>query len=227
MGQPDGTRRNPVELLQELIRFDTTNPPGNEAPCIRYIEEVISGTGMVQQILSKDDHRPNLVARLRGRGDKPPLLIYGHVDVVTAANQTWCHPPFEGTRADGYVWGRGALDMKGGIAMMLAALLKICDNGITPSGDIIFAALSDEEAGGGYGAAYLVEHHADYFSGTKYAIGEFGGFSMYVGNRCFYPIMVAEKQACWLKCRIKGPAGNFFIRGGLSRILNAISAASS
>jgi len=227
-GKPDEIRRHPVELLQELIRFDTTNPPGNEAACIRFIDEVISGTGMVKQILSKDERRPNLVARLRGRGEKPPLLLYGHVDVVTAANQAWRFPPFEGKRMDGYVWGRGALDMKGGIAMMLAALSRISADGIRPSGDIIFTALSDEEAGGEYGAAYLVENHADVYAGARYAIGEFGGFSMHVGNRCFYPVMVAEKQACWLKGRIKGPAGHGSIpvRGGamasLGRMLSML-----
>lgn len=216
VGKHYDTQKNPAELLQDLIRFDTTNPPGNEAACIQYIEKVLSGTGMVTNILAKDVNRPNLVARLRGRGDKPPLLIYGHIDVVTALNQKWSCPPFEGRREDGYVWGRGALDMKGGVAMMLAAILRICESDIKPSGDIIFAALSDEEAGGSLGAGYLVENHADYFSDTQYAIGEFGGFSMYVGNRCFYPVMVAEKQACWIKCRIKGPAGHGSIpvRGG-------------
>ncbi len=218
----------PTELLQNLIRFDTTNPPGNEAECIKYIEKIFSGIGLETRIFAKDINRPNLVTRLRGRGDKPPLLIYGHVDVVTVSGQEWRYPPFEGRRVDGFVWGRGALDMKGGVAMMLAAILRVCAQNIKPTGDIIFAALSDEEAGGDLGAGYLVENHADYFSGTKYAIGEFGGFSMHVGSRCFYPVMVAEKQACWIKGLIKGPAGHgaMPMRGGamasLGRILRLL-----
>ena len=113
----------PAELLQNLIRFDTTNPPGNEVQCVRYINSLLTNAGFETSILAKDSNRPNLIARLKGQGIAPPLLLYGHVDVVSTANQNWTHPPFEGKVVDGYIWGRGALDMKGGVAMMLAAFL--------------------------------------------------------------------------------------------------------
>jgi acetylornithine deacetylase/succinyl-diaminopimelate desuccinylase-like protein len=117
--------QRPVELLQQLIRFDTTNPPGNEAECVGYIHDLMTRFGFETTILAKDQARPNLVVRLNGRGEAPPLLLQGHVDVVTTQNQDWQHPPFEGRILDGYVWGRGALDMKTGLAMILCALMRM------------------------------------------------------------------------------------------------------
>ena len=205
-GAPAGGR--PVELLQNLIRFDTTNPPGSEAACIAYASDVLAAAGFETAILAQDEARPNLVTRLPGRGDAPPLLMYGHVDVVTTRNQVWTHPPFEGTVADGCVWGRGALDMKSGIAMMMAALMRARATGLIPSGDVILSLVSDEEAAGKYGARYLVENHAHLFEGVRYAIGEFGGCTMYMSGLKVYPIMIAEKQACWLKATVQGQGGH-------------------
>ncbi len=209
--------QRPAELLQNLIRFDTTNPPGDEAQCVSYIDSLLTDAGFETAILAKDPDRPNLIARLKGQGTSPPLLLQGHVDVVTTANQDWTHPPFEGKVVDGYVWGRGALDMKGGVAMMLAAFLRAKAEGLTPAGDIVLAILSDEEAGGDYGANYLVENHAEQFEGIRYAIGEFGGFPMYIGGQKFYAIQVAEKQFCWMKLILRGPGGHASIpvRGGI------------
>lgn len=198
----------PAELLQNLIRFDTTNPPGNEAPCVNYIDNLLKAAGFETTILAKEPGRPNLITRLAGSGQAPPLLLYGHVDVVTTAKQQWRHPPFEGKKADGFIWGRGALDMKGGLAMMLAALMRTRVEGIKPAGDIILAVLSDEEAAGDCGAGYLVAEHAGQFKGVRYAIGEFGGFPLYIGGRKFYGIQVAEKRFCWLKATVRGPGGH-------------------
>lgn len=130
----------PAQLLQHLIRFNTTNPPGNEAECITYIYNLLSEFGIQAQTFSIQPNRPNLIGRLKGRGEVPPLLLYGHVDVVTTANQKWTHPPFEGYFEDGYIWGRGALDMKGGVAMMLAGLLRARAEGLEPKGDIILCS---------------------------------------------------------------------------------------
>jgi acetylornithine deacetylase/succinyl-diaminopimelate desuccinylase-like protein len=189
----------PVELLQRLIRFNTTNPPGNERECVEWIEEVLRAGGYETKFLAKDPERPNLLARLKGRNEAPSLLLQGHVDVVPVEGQDWQHQPLEGKNVDGWVWGRGALDMKGGVAMMLAAFLRAKAEGLTPPGDVLLLVLSDEESGGDYGAKYLVEEHARLFDGVRYALGEFGGFSLYVGRRRFYPIQVAEKQLCFLK----------------------------
>jgi acetylornithine deacetylase/succinyl-diaminopimelate desuccinylase-like protein len=206
----------PVELLQRLIRFNTTNPPGNERECVEWIEEILRAGGYETKIIAKDPERPNLLARLKGRDEAPSLLLQGHVDVVPVEGQDWQHQPLEGKNVDGWVWGRGALDMKGGVAMMLAAFLRAKAEGLTPPGDVLLLVLSDEESGGDYGAKYLVEEHARLFDGVRYALGEFGGFSLYVGRRRFYPIQVAEKQLCFLQAVVRGPGGHGALpmRGG-------------
>ncbi len=221
--------QRPVEILQRLIQFDTTNPPGNEAECISFINDLLTEFGIKTTILSRTPERPNLIARLNsGKRNVSPLLLYGHVDVVTTKDQKWKHPPFEGRLQDGYVWGRGALDMKGGIAMMLSAFLRSKIEGLDIPGDIVLAIVSDEEMGGDFGSRYLVENHSDLFDGIRYAIGEFGGFTLHIGNRRFYPIMVAEKQKCWLRSTIRGQGGHGAIpvRGGamakLSQLLQKL-----
>ena len=208
MLQTQNMHERPVEILQRLIQFNTTNPPGNEAACVMYVRELLEEAGIESTLLAKDPNRPNLIARLPGQGKAPPLLMYGHVDVVTTENQPWQHPPFEGKLVDGYVWGRGALDMKGGVAMMVAAFLRANAEGLNPPGDILLAIVSDEEAGGDFGAKFLVEEHPELFKGVKYAIGEFGGFTLHLGGKRFYPIMIAEKQICWLKATVRGLGGH-------------------
>lgn len=228
MPQPALPSLSPVELLQRLIRFDTTNPPGDERACVLWIDELLRGAGLTTTIVGRSAERPNVIARLRGSGEAPALLLQGHVDVVTTAHQSWTRPPFEGIVNDGFVWGRGALDMKGGVAMMLWALLDAATNGARPRGDIVFAAMSDEEAGSDYGARYLVEEHPALFDGVRYAIGEFGGFTFDVAGRRFYPIQVAEKQICHLRLRLRGAGGHGSLpmRGGamatLARVLGAL-----
>lgn len=217
----------PAELLQQLLRFDTTNPPGNERECIEWIRGLLEELGCEVRILAREEARPNLIARIAGRGAAPPLLLQGHVDVVAARGQ-WRHEPFAGDIAEGYVWGRGALDMKGGVAMMLAAFMRLKAGSTPPPGDVILCILADEEAGSDLGASYLVAEHPDLFAGVRFAIGEFGGFTMQVGPARFYPIMVAEKQLCWTRATIRGRAGHgsMPIRGGamgkLGRLLAAL-----
>ncbi len=197
-----------VDLLGDLIRFDTTNPPGNEGACVAHVRRLLEEAGVETRIVAKDDSRPNLIARVRGAGEAPPLLLYGHVDVVTTSGQEWTHPPFAGELVDGWLWGRGALDMKGGVAMMIDAFLRAARAEIQPRGDVILAVLSDEENGGDFGARFLAHEHAELFEGVKHAIGEFGGAAQTVGGRRFYPIQVAEKQICWLRGRVRGPGGH-------------------
>jgi len=199
---------SPEIILQQLIRFNTTNPPGNEAACVQFIQELLHQAGIETTIVAEVEDRPNLIARLKGCGEAPPLLMYGHVDVVGIEKQVWSHDPFGGEIHDGYVWGRGSLDMKGGVAMMLAAFLRAHAQRTELQGDIILAIMSDEEAGGDRGASYLADHHAHLFEGVRYAIGEFGGFSLQVSNRKFYPIMVAEKQICWLRATLRSEGGH-------------------
>ncbi len=198
----------PVELLQTLLGFDTTNPPGNELACIRYIDGLLQAAGIETQTFAKDPNRPNLIARLPGAGTAPPLLLQGHVDVVPTTGQQWTHPPFAGRVIDGMVWGRGTLDMKGAVTMMICAMLDLKQSQIEPAGDIILCVLSDEEAGGFFGARFMVEEHPEQFEGVQHAIGEFGGFPMRIGGKTFYPIQIAEKLQCQLKLTTRGKGGH-------------------
>src|SRR5687768_13119889 len=155
--QVTDTKQSPIELVRALIRFDTSNPPGNERECLEYVGELLRESGIESRFLARDPERPNLVARLAGRGDAPPLLLYGHVDVVPANASEWSHPPFAAEVVDGEIWGRGTLDMKGGVAMLVAALLRAATERLEPAGDLILALSPDEERGSTVGAKYLVE----------------------------------------------------------------------
>jgi acetylornithine deacetylase/succinyl-diaminopimelate desuccinylase-like protein len=219
---------HPAQLLQHLIRFDTTNPPGNEGECVRYIQSVLDEAGIESKLVALDAQRPNLVARIKGSGEAAPLLLQGHVDVVTTAHQDWQYPPFAGVEAEGFIWGRGALDMKGGVAMMVSAFARAHVESADLPGDVILTVLCDEEVGGTCGARYLTEQHAHLFEGVRYALGEFGGFTMHLGGKRFYPIQVLEKQCCTLQVTLRGPGGHgsLPLRGGatakLGRLLSTL-----
>jgi len=218
---------DPAALLQALIRFDTTNPPGNEAACIGYIRDLLANAGIASTLIARTPERPNLIARLPGAGRAAPLLLQGHVDVVPARG-SWRREPFSGDLHDGYVWGRGALDMKGGVAMMLAAFMRAKASGELPPGDVILCLMADEEAGSDEGAGFLVAEHPELFAGVRYALGEFGGFTMEIAGQRFYPVMVAEKQICWTRAVIRGRAGHGSLpvrggaMGGLGRLLGRL-----
>jgi acetylornithine deacetylase/succinyl-diaminopimelate desuccinylase-like protein len=193
-------------LLQELIRFDTTNPPGNEEACVTHVEALLHARGIATERYERAPGRPNLVARHPGANDQPPLLLYGHVDVVPPAGQRWTHPPFGAEIHDGVLWGRGALDMKSGVAMLVRSFLDAVErNTATP---LVLLVLSDEENGGDEGAMFMADEHAEALGGARHALGEFGGASQTIGGRRFYPIQVAEKQLCWLKLTVRGPGGH-------------------
>jgi acetylornithine deacetylase/succinyl-diaminopimelate desuccinylase-like protein len=198
----------PVELLQALIRFDTSNPPGRERGCVEFVADVLRTAGIESTLVGREPERPNLIARVSGRGDAPPLLLYGHVDVVPANASEWTHPPFAAELVDGEIWGRGALDMKGGVAMLVSTFVRVASERLEPAGDLIFALSPDEERGSAFGARYLVEDHADFFDGVRFALSEFGGFTQWTGGRPLYPIQVAEKQRCLIRATIRGAGGH-------------------
>jgi acetylornithine deacetylase/succinyl-diaminopimelate desuccinylase-like protein len=208
-----------VQLVQELIRFDTTNPPGDEEACVAHIEALLRAHGIESQRVERTPGRPNLVAEHAGSNGGPPLLLYGHVDVVTTTGQQWTYPPFAGEIDDGFVWGRGALDMKGGVAMCVAAFIAAHEAGSpTPLRLLI---LSDEEDGGDEGAKFIAEERPDALGGAKHALGEFGGATQWIAGTRFYPIQVAEKQICWLRATVRGAGGHgaLGVKGGAMRKL--------
>lgn len=199
---------HPIQLLQTLVRFDTTNPPGNEAEAVRYVAGLLREAGLPVDVIGRNERRLNLIARLRGRGEAPPLILEAHIDVVSTEDQTWTHPPFSAEIADGMIWGRGTLDDKGAVAVMTSAVLRAHAEGYRPPGDVLLVIVADEEVGGAYGAQYLVEEHAEQFEGVRYAIGEGGGYAVHMAGEKFYPIMVAEKHGCTVRVVIRGKSGH-------------------
>jgi acetylornithine deacetylase/succinyl-diaminopimelate desuccinylase-like protein len=199
---------DPVPILQALIRLDTTNPPGNETLCARYVADLLAGAGIESTLVGMAPERANLVARIPGEGLAPPLVLQAHADIVPTTGQAWSRPPLSGDIVDGHVWGRGAVDMKGGLAMMLAALLRLRARGDRPAGDVILAVVADEEAGSVYGAHHLVHEHAALFDGARYCVGEDGGAGLNLGGLRVHPIVVAEKRGGWIRVTMRGAGGH-------------------
>jgi acetylornithine deacetylase/succinyl-diaminopimelate desuccinylase-like protein len=226
----DGLHDDPVALTQRLVRFDTTNPPGDEAACVEFVAGLAAEGGLHTRLVDADPARPSLLARLPGRGAAPALLLHAHADVVPTTGQKWSHPPFDGEVRDGHVWGRGSIDMKGGMAMMLIAMLRLRAQGVEPAGDIVLAVVPDEEAGSAAGAGRLVRDRPELFDGVRYAVGEEGGADLELDGRVrLHPIVVAEKRACWLRVTLRGPGGHASRVAGpdsairrLTRLLTAI-----
>jgi acetylornithine deacetylase/succinyl-diaminopimelate desuccinylase-like protein len=202
----------PRALLEQLVRFPTVNPPGDEQDCASFIRDLLQSHGIESQLFALDPVRPNLVARITGRGDAPPLLLYGHIDVVPVTGQTWTAPPFDAIERDGFIWGRGTLDDKAGLAMYISALLRARERGFVPAGDVVLAVLADEEVRGEFGARFLVEQHPELFAGVRYALGEAGGFTVHLAGRRIYPIQIAEKQPCVLTVTFRGAGGHAAFR---------------
>ncbi|MFJ5532365.1 M20/M25/M40 family metallo-hydrolase [Streptomyces sp. NPDC093261] len=203
-----------VDLCRELIRIDTSNYGDHSGPGERkaaeYVAEKLAEVGLEPQIFESHKGRASTVARIEGEDpSRPALLIHGHTDVVPANAQDWTHDPFSGEIADGCVWGRGAVDMKDMDAMTLAVVRDRLRSGRRPPRDIVLAFLADEEAGGTYGARYLVDHHPGLFEGVTEAISEVGGFSFTVNEqRRLYLIQTAEKGMHWMKLTVAGTAGH-------------------
>jgi acetylornithine deacetylase/succinyl-diaminopimelate desuccinylase-like protein len=204
-----------VDLARDLLRIDTTNAGDNETTvgervAAEYVAEKLSDVGYeVTFVESGAKGRSNVIARLQGSTSEGALLVHGHLDVVPANAAEWRFPPFSGEIADGYLWGRGAVDMKDMVAMSLAVARQLKRDGHVPRRDIIFAFLADEEAGGFLGARWLVEHRADLFEGATEAVSEVGGFSVTLKNGArIYPVETAEKEVMWLRLHLDGTAGH-------------------
>jgi acetylornithine deacetylase/succinyl-diaminopimelate desuccinylase-like protein len=195
-----------VEILQHLIQIDTTNPPGNERSAADYIQGLLARDGIGCEILESAPGRANLIARLKGDGSTGPLLLLGHTDVVYADPDEWTYPPFGGEIHDGYIWGRGALDMKDLVTMELMTFLLIKRHSIPLKRDLIFLAVADEENMGHFGAQWMLEHHRDKID-AEYVINE-GGRGLRLNGREFYMVSTAEKGYGDLRLTVRGSAGH-------------------
>jgi acetylornithine deacetylase/succinyl-diaminopimelate desuccinylase-like protein len=195
--------------LRTLLAFDTTNPPGNETEAASYLAGVARNEGLEEEVLESAPDRGNAVVRWRAANPtKRPLLLMGHLDVVSVERDKWSRDPFGGELVDGYVWGRGALDMKSQVAAEFTALLLLKRSGVVLDRDLIFAAFADEEVSTGeHGAAWMWRQHRDLID-AEYALNEGGGVQTRVGPKRFYLCQVGEKGASRLRITARGPAGH-------------------
>jgi acetylornithine deacetylase/succinyl-diaminopimelate desuccinylase-like protein len=211
-------------LASDLIKIDTSNPGDHSGPGERaaaeHVAALLSEAGLEPEIFESHSKRASVVARIEGTdSSRPGLLIHGHLDVVPADAADWRVHPFSGEVSDECVWGRGAVDMKDMDAIVLAVLRQRLAEGRRPPRDVVVAFLADEEAGGTWGARWLVDNHPDLFEGVTEAIGEVGGFSVTLGGKRLYPLQTAEKGMAWMRLVAQGTAGH----GSMINSANAVT----
>src|SRR6266849_2527474 len=196
-------------LLSQYLRINTTNPPGNEIVAARWLAQVLRRDGIEARIFEPAPGKANLYARLAGDGSARPLILLNHMDVVLASPEYWTVDPFSGLNKDGYVWGRGALDMKGEAIAQLMTMLILKRAHVPLERDIIFLATSDEEIGAGVGAAWIAEHQADLVRDAEFLLNE-GGVTRADGRGGveFYGVGTTEKSPFWLDVTARGTAGH-------------------
>jgi acetylornithine deacetylase/succinyl-diaminopimelate desuccinylase-like protein len=201
-----------TDFLSGLIRIDTTNPPGNETAAARFAAESLESDGFRCELLESAPGRGNVVTRLEGSGGKHSLLLLSHLDVVAANRKEWSVDPFGGLVKDGFVWGRGALDMKGMTAVEVMALKLLKRNHVKLKGDVVLAATADEEKGGEAGAGWLVQNHPEMVR-ADYVLNEGGGTAMQVDGKSMFTINTAEKGILWFRVTAAGTPGHGSVPG--------------
>jgi acetylornithine deacetylase/succinyl-diaminopimelate desuccinylase-like protein len=201
-----------VDLLQKLIRVDTTNPPGNETAAAELLRDYLEAAGVECELHARVPERANLVARIRGSGEGPSLALLSHTDVVLADAPEWEHDPFGGELVGAEIWGRGALDMKGEVVASAVALASLAREGWRGSGDLIFIAAADEEVGDGFGLQWLVEAHPDAVR-ADFSINEGAGDRVELGGKVLYLCSTAEKMSAPFRLRVLGRSGHASMPG--------------
>jgi acetylornithine deacetylase/succinyl-diaminopimelate desuccinylase-like protein len=198
-----------VSLLSRYLRIDTTNPPGNEIGAARFFKEIFDREGIDSTIIESAPGRGNIYARLKGNGTHRAVLLLNHMDVVPAEEKLWKEPPFAGVVKDGYVWGRGALDMKGPAVVELMTLLLLKRLKVPLASDVIFLGTADEEAGGALGAGFLLEKHSELFKDVGLVLNEGGGIRLGKDGKVReYSVSLAEKTPLWLRLTATGTPGH-------------------
>jgi acetylornithine deacetylase/succinyl-diaminopimelate desuccinylase-like protein len=200
-------REETTVLLQNLIRFDTTNPPGNERACVQFIADLLKREGIDSVIYESQPLRANLVARLKGNGSLKPLILMGHVDVVPVEPDKWTYPPFGAEIHDGYLYGRGALDMKGPDAIEIMVFILLKRLAVPLARDVILEINADEEMGGKLGAGWMIEHHPELVQ-AEYGITESGGRPFPLLGKEFYVVQTSEKGTARFTLRTRGVPGH-------------------
>jgi len=199
--------RETLDLFRRLLRVDTTNPPGNETVAARLLAEYFAAAGIDTEITGELPERQNLIARLRGRRDGPTLLLLGHLDVVPAEPAEWTLPPFSAELRDGYVWGRGALDMKCQVAAQAVAFSRLARSGADFAGELIYAATADEENGRHCGARWLNAQRPDLVR-CDYLLNEGGGYYITLDDRRLYTFTNGEKGCAQFTIHTRGKGGH-------------------
>ncbi len=224
----EGALWDAIAHLQTLIRLDTVNPPGNEIAVARYLDDVLRGAGIETTLLEPAPGRAALFATLRGTGSARPLLLMAHMDVVGVERARWKTNPFGGELFDGYLYGRGAIDDKGMLAVLLQVMLLLQRHVVAAGGtldrDVVLLATSDEEAGGAFGIHWLVEHHRDLLD-AEYALNEGGRLRMAGGRLAYAAVQCAEKVAHAVRITARGPGGHASIPlrdNALGRLARAV-----
>jgi acetylornithine deacetylase/succinyl-diaminopimelate desuccinylase-like protein len=205
-------RDEATELLRELIRLDTVNPPGNETLAAELLRDYLAESGVGCELYAKVPERANLVARIPGRADGPRLALLSHTDTVRADPAEWQADPWSGDVRDGEIWGRGALDMKGQVAASAVAIASLAREGFEPAGDLIFVAAADEEVGDGFGLGWLCDEHPDAVR-ADYSLNEGAGDRVELGGRPFYFASTAEKMSSPFVLRVRGRSGHASMPG--------------
>jgi acetylornithine deacetylase/succinyl-diaminopimelate desuccinylase-like protein len=204
VGQPEE-----VALLTRYLQIDTTNPPGNEIAAARFLAGIFATAGIEHRVLESAPGRGIVWARLPGDGSRRPLILLNHLDVVPHHPEFWTVPAFGGVVRDGFILGRGALDMKSLAIAQLMVMLKLKRRGVVLPRDVIFLGTADEEAGGQLGAAWLVQHHPELLSDAEFLLNEGGGNLVQADGRVLaIGLSAAEKTPVWLKLTATGPAGH-------------------
>jgi acetylornithine deacetylase/succinyl-diaminopimelate desuccinylase-like protein len=196
-----------VTRLCALLRLDTRNPPGNEVRAAEYLHALFEAEGISGETVGPGKDRGTFIARLKGDGSAPPLLLMSHTDVVAVEPEQWTHDPFSGDIADGFIYGRGALDMKHMVTMEAMTMLLLKRAAVRLKRDVIFMAAADEECGGHEGAGWVVKHRPELIQ-ADYALNEGGGSGFVIAGRRYYPVQTAEKGTVRFRIRTQGRPGH-------------------
>ncbi|HZU66128.1 MAG TPA: M20/M25/M40 family metallo-hydrolase [Ktedonobacteraceae bacterium] len=196
-----------ITHLRNILRLDTRNPPGNEIRAAEYIRDVLQADGISSEIVGPSPDRGSIVARLKGNGSAPPLLLMSHTDVVAVEPEKWTHDPFAADIADDFIYGRGALDMKGMVTMELMTMLLLKRAGVPLKRDVIYMAAADEEVGGHMGAGWVVHNRPELIQ-AEYALNEGGGSGFEVNGKRYYTVEAAEKGTARFRLRTTGKPGH-------------------